>query len=167
MRTFLLLLLSAAVCSAASGPAVGRTGMVSSSHPVATGAGVEILKRGGNAFDAAVAVAAALNVVDPMSCGVGGFGLILVYDAKHDKVRALNASGRIPKSADPRAFRPPTPDYLENRRGAKTALPPVNARAWKELSSNYGTLPWASLFERAISAAEDGFALAASIPQDI
>ena len=167
MRTFLLLLLSAAMCNAASGPAVGRTGMVSSSHPVATGAGIEILKRGGNAFDAAVAVAAALNVVDPMSCGVGGFGLILVYDAKHDKVRALNASGRIPKSADPRVFRPPTPDYLENRRGAKTALPPVNARAWKELSANYGSLPWASLFARAISTAEDGFALSASIPQDV
>jgi len=102
-----------------------------------------------------------------MSCGVGGFGLILVYDAKQDRVRALNASGRIPKSADPRVFRPPAPNYLENRRGAKTTVPPVNARAWKELSANYGSLPWASLFDGAISAAEDGFALAASIPQDV
>ncbi len=167
MRLLWLLPFGAVICDAASGPAVGRNGMVSSSHPLATEAGIEILKRGGNAFDAAVAVAAALNVVDPMSCGVGGFGLILIYDAKSGKVRALNASGRIPKSADPRVFRPPTPNYLENRRGAKVTVAPVNARAWKELSATYGVLPWESLFQTAIRAAQDGFTLSASIPQDV
>lgn len=167
MKPWWLLMAGAAMCGAADGPAAGRSGMVSSSHPLATDAGIEILKQGGNAFDAAVAVAAALNVVDPMSCGAGGFGLILVYDAKSGRVRALNASGRIPKSADPRVFRPPAPDYLENRRGAKVMIPPVNARAWKELSAGYGVLPWASLFRRAIQAAEEGFLLAAPIPQDV
>jgi gamma-glutamyltranspeptidase/glutathione hydrolase len=168
MRQWLVLLLAAATCDAANGPAaVGRHGMISSAHPLATNAGIEILERGGNAFDAAVAVAATLNVVDPMSCGVGGFGLILVYDAKSDSVRALNASGRIPKSADPRVFRPPASNYLENRRGAKTTVAPVNARAWKELSVKYGLLPWESLFDRAIRAAEDGFVLSGSIPQSV
>ena len=100
--------------------------------------------------------------------GVGGFGLILVYDAKQGRVRALktHASGRIPKSLDPRAFRPPTSNYLENRRGAKTTVAPVNARAWKELSANYGSLPWASLFESAVDAAEHGFALQRFCPQE-
>ena len=167
MRPFWLLLLAAVMTNAAGGPAVGRLGMVSSSHALATGAGVEILKRGGNAFDAAVAVAAALNVVDPMSCGVAGFGLILVYDAKTGNVRALNASGRIPKSADPSVFRPPTPGYLENRLGAKVSVAPVNARAWKELSVKYGTLPWQSLFDSAIRAAEDGFVMNAPVPADV
>ncbi len=167
MMRLLLLFLAVANGQAASRPAVGRYGMISSAHPLATDAGLKILARGGNAFDSAVAVAATLNVVEPMMSGVGGFGLILVYDAKQDRVRALNASGRIPKSLDPRAFRPPTANYIENRRGAKTTVAPVNARAWKELSANYGSLPWASLFESAVDAAEHGFALTVSIPQDV
>ena len=133
--------------------------MVSSAHPLASQAGVDILRAGGNAFDAAVAVAATLNVVEPQNSGVGGYGLILIYDASKRKVCALNASGRIPKGADPEAFRDPA-----GRRGAKTIAPPVNARAWEQLSKTYGRLAWKKLFDRAIELADRGFPLPAAIP---
>src|ERR1700693_5414605 len=70
------------------------SGMVSSGHPLATEAGVAMLRSGGNAFDAAVAVATTLNVVEPQNSGLGGYGLIEIYDAAKKQVRVLNASGR-------------------------------------------------------------------------
>ncbi|MFO7734384.1 MAG: gamma-glutamyltransferase, partial [Candidatus Aminicenantes bacterium] len=81
-------------------------GAVSSAHPLATEAGIAILQKGGNAFDAAVAVAAALNVVEPAMSGMGGYGTILVYDAGKNEIRFLNSSGRIPAGLDPDVFRP-------------------------------------------------------------
>jgi gamma-glutamyltranspeptidase/glutathione hydrolase len=140
--------------------------MISSARVLATDTGIRVLARGGNAFDAAVAVAAMLNVVEPQNSGVGGYGLILIYDAEKRQTRVLNCSGRIPKSLEPNVFRPPAPDYLENRNGAKTIVAPVNARAWEELSKRYGKLPWASLFADAIQAAEEGFELEEPISQD-
>ena len=101
-------------------------GMVSTAHPLATEAGVAALRAGGNAFDAAIAIAATLNVVEPQNSGLGGYGLLTIYDASRKQVRVLNASGRIPKGAARNAF-----DAKDNRRGAKTIAPPVNARAWE------------------------------------
>ena len=69
--------------------------MVSSGHPLATDAGLQILRAGGNAFDAAVAVAAALNVVEPAMSGAGGYGTIMVYSAASRETWFLNSSGRI------------------------------------------------------------------------
>jgi gamma-glutamyltranspeptidase/glutathione hydrolase len=131
--------------------------MVSTAHPLATEVGLDILKAGGNAFDAAVAVAAALNVVEPMMSGIGGYGTILVWHAESSRVRFLNPSGRIPAGVDSDAFRPPTPDYLENRRGAKAVSTPGNVNAWEAMSTEYGLLGWATLFEPAIGLAEEGF----------
>jgi gamma-glutamyltranspeptidase/glutathione hydrolase len=76
-------------------PATGISGMVSSAHPLATQAGLDILKAGGNAFDAAVAVASTLNVVEPAMSGIGGYGTILVFVAKEKRVRFLDSSGKI------------------------------------------------------------------------
>ncbi|HYT91163.1 MAG TPA: gamma-glutamyltransferase, partial [Gemmataceae bacterium] len=84
----------------ATRPAVGKHGMISSAHPLATEAGLEILEAGGNAFDAAVAVAATLNVVEPMMSGMGGFGVTLFYDAQKGTTRCLDASGRFPAATD-------------------------------------------------------------------
>ncbi len=138
-------------------PAVGTSGMVSAAHPLATEAGLRILEGGGNAFDAAVAVAATLNVVEPMMSGVGGYGTIVVYHAESGEARFLNCSGRIPKALDSDVFRAPTPDFEKNRRGAKAVSTPGNLNAWEAMSSEYGTLPWNELFEDAIGIADKGF----------
>ena len=71
-------------------------GMVATSHTLAAEAGVDILKRGGNAIDAAIAANAVLGVVEPMSCGIGGDLFAIVWDAKSKKLHGLNASGRSP-----------------------------------------------------------------------
>jgi gamma-glutamyltranspeptidase/glutathione hydrolase len=134
-----------------------QEGFVSSAHPLATQAGLDILKKGGNAFDAAVAVAAALNVVEPMMSGMGGYGTILVYDAATKKVRFLDSSGKIPFNMNSDLMRPPTPNYQENRRGAKSVSTPGNVNAWDAMSKEYGQLSWPELFEPAIQLAEEGF----------
>jgi len=139
--------------------AVASKGMVSSSNPLATEVGLEILTQGGTAFDAAVAVAAALNVVEPMMSGMGGYGTILVYAAEEGRARFLNPSGRIPRATDSDVYRAPTPGYLENRRGAKAVSTPGNVNAWAAMSREYGRLEWAALLEPATELAEDGFVL--------
>jgi gamma-glutamyltranspeptidase/glutathione hydrolase len=131
--------------------------MVSTAHPLATEAGLEILRSGGNAFDAAVAVAATLNVVEPMMSGIGGYGTIVTYDARSDRARFLNCSGRIPKALDSDMFRAPTPEYEKNRRGAKAVSTPGNLNAWETLHNEYGSLEWRRLFDAAIEAADQGF----------
>ena len=141
----------------ATSPATGSSGMVSSANPLATRAGLEILEEGGNAFDATVAVAAALNVVEPMMSGIGGYGGIMVYDADEEQTRFLHASSKMPAALDPKAFRPPTQNYVQNRRGAKAISTPGNANAWEALSRDYGELEWWRLFEPAIGLAEGGF----------
>ena len=77
---------------------VSKNGMVASSQPLAVHAGLEILQKGGNAIDAAVAVAAALNVVEPMSTGIGGDAFALIFSKQDDKLHALNASGWSPEN---------------------------------------------------------------------
>jgi gamma-glutamyltranspeptidase/glutathione hydrolase len=145
--------------NAATRPAVGTRGMISSAHPLATEAGLEVLEAGGNAFDAAVAVAAALNVVEPMMSGMGGFGVTLLYDARKQAVRCLDASGRFPAATNADVFRAPTPNYLENRKGAKAVSTPGNASAWETLAREYGKLPWPRLLAPAIKLADDGFVI--------
>jgi gamma-glutamyltranspeptidase/glutathione hydrolase len=143
----------------ASSPAEGTSGMVSSAHPIATKAGLDILKKGGNAFDAAIAVAVALNVVEPMMSGVGGYGTILIYDAKKSQIRFLDSSGKIPVHTNPDAFRKPTPDFRKNRRGPKAVSIPGNVNAWAAMSKTYGRLEWSQLFQQAIKTAREGYIL--------
>ena len=139
--------------------AFGTNGMVSSAHPLATRAGLEVLQDGGNAFDAAVAVAASLGVVEPYMSGIGGYGAMVVYDARTEEVRSLSAATRTPETLDPSAFRPATPGYLENRRGAPAASTPGSVNDWEALWEEYGELGWSRLLEPAIAQAEGGFIL--------
>src|SRR4029078_13338097 len=74
-------------------------GMVATSHPLAAQVGLDVLKKGGNAVDAAIAVNAALGLMEPMSCGVGGDLFALVWDSKTKKLHGLDASGRSPYQA--------------------------------------------------------------------
>ena len=140
-------------------PAVAGSGMVSSANPYATQAGTEILAEGGNAFDAAVAVAAALNVAEPMMSGVGGYGAIVVYDAEEGETRFLDTGSRTPEALDPAVFREPTPNFIDNRCGARAVTTPGNLNAWERLSEDYGELEWRRLFDPAIELADEGFVL--------
>src|SRR5262249_10785407 len=135
--------------------------------PLATQAGREILEAGGNAFDAAVAVAATLNVVEPMMSGMGGFGGTLLYDADKGMLLCLDAGGRLPAATDADVFRAPTAHYLENRKGAKAVSTPGNANAWETLAKTYGKLPWARLLAPAIRLADEGFPISAHTARHI
>jgi gamma-glutamyltranspeptidase/glutathione hydrolase len=162
----LAVLTLATICAACTQSTDGRppapaagAGVVASAHPEATAAGIRVLDAGGNAFDAAVAIAAALNVVEPGMSGLGGYGTIMTYHAASNRARFLNTSGRIPAAVDSDAFRAPTPGYEQNRRGAKAVSTPVNLRGWEALWKEYGSREWAELFAPAIALARDGFIL--------
>ena len=137
--------------------AIGKNCMVSTAHPMATEAGIKILNDDGNAFDAAVAIAATLNVVEPMMSGMGGYGTILVYDAKNHQVRFLDSSGKIPMHLDSDVFRAPTANFKQNRLGPKSISTPGNVNAWEAMSKEYGNLKWVELFRPAITVAREGF----------
>lgn len=149
----------AAVAPQPAGRATAASAMVSSAHPLATEAGLDILRAGGNAFDAAVAIAAALNVVEPAMSGMGGYGTIVLHHAASGEQWFLNPSGRIPAAVDADAFRAPTPGYQRNRRSAKAVSTPGNVHAWEAMSKRYGRLEWRRLFDPAIRLAADGFEL--------
>ena len=131
---------------------MGVNGMVASGHPLASMVGLRVLTEGGNAFDAAVAVAATLNVVEPMMSGVGGIGVALAYVGRERRVRALDFSGRSPKAADPSRF---TEESKET--GLLSALVPGDVAGWLTLHDAYGSIDLERLFQPAISYAEDGF----------
>ncbi len=147
--------------------ATGTSGIVSAAHPLAADAGIAVLRAGGTAFDAAVAIAATLNVVEPNMSGIGGYGTILVYDARERRVHFLNPSGRIPRAVDSDAFRPPAPEWRENRRGAKAVSTPGNANAWETLWRRWGVRPWPTLFETAVRLAERGFPVSPALADAI
>jgi gamma-glutamyltranspeptidase/glutathione hydrolase len=109
---------------------------------------------GGNAFDAAVATAVTLGVVEPYMSGVGGIGLALAYVAAEDRVRALNFSGRAPKAAHPSRF---TDDSKEA--GVLAPLVPGNVAGWLTLHDRWGSLDRERLFMPAINYAQNGFPL--------
>src|SRR5260370_31382887 len=79
--------------------AMAPHGMVATSHPLAVQVGLDVLKKGGNAVDAAIATNAAIGLMEPMSCGIGGDLYAIVWDAKTQKLYGLNASGRSPYAA--------------------------------------------------------------------
>lgn len=135
----------------------GRHGMAASSQPLATAAGLEVLRRGGNAADAAVAVAAALNVTEPTSTGLGGDALALFYDARSKKVTALNGSGRCPANLTIERIR------AEGLGDGLPALHPYTitvpgaCAAWCDMVERHGRLSMADVLKPAIRLAEEGF----------
>lgn len=137
-------------------------GSVASAHPLATQAGLDVLENGGNAFDAAIAVASTLNVVEPMMSGIGGYGTILIYDAENKKIRYLNPSGRFPAKTNTDLMRKPTPNYMQNRTGPKAISTPGNLNAWAEMHEKYGVLDWNKLFHPAINHARNGFKISSN-----
>ncbi|MBN1273313.1 MAG: gamma-glutamyltransferase [Candidatus Aminicenantes bacterium] len=164
---FFILVQPGKAAEAGKQAAVGTKGIISSAHPLATQAGLKVLEEGGNAFDAAVTVAAVLNVVEPMNSGMGGYGTILIYAAEEKRTRFLDSSGKIPAAVNSDVFRPSYPHYIKNRTGAKAVSTPGNVNAWWALSEKYGKLPWAVLFERASELAEAGFRVSRELSMTI
>ena len=145
--------MSQAAATRANRPvAMGANGVVSSAHQLASMAGLRVLMDGGNAFDATVATAATLNVVEPYMSGVGGIGTLLAYIAKEKRIRVLNFSGRAPHRAEPSL-------YTEESRqeGILSPLVPGNVAGWLTLHEKYGTMELERLFAPAIQYAEHGF----------
>ena len=132
-------------------PATGRRGMVASASQHATIAGLQALQAGGNAVDAAVAVATGLNVAEPFMSGMGGVGIALVYMADDGKTRTINYSGHAPNDIDPSTM---TRDDMEY--GPLSMLVPGNIGGWLTMHDEYGKLPRAQVFEYAIDLAENG-----------
>jgi gamma-glutamyltranspeptidase/glutathione hydrolase len=135
-----------------------KHGMVASSQPLASQTGLEILKRGGNAVDAAIAMAAVLNVTEPNMTGIGGDAFMMVYSAKTGKHEALNASGRAPRKL--------TLDYFKSKNitlmpttGMETITVPGAFDGWVTLLEKHGTMKLAELLAPAIEYADNGFPL--------
>ena len=89
--------------------------------------------------------------------GIGGYGAVVVYDARAGETRFLEIGSRTPDSLDPSVFRPPTPGYEANRCGAPTVATPGSVRAWETMWREYGALEWEQLLEPAVRHAEEGF----------
>jgi len=146
------------------GPVVGRSvvatkyGIVAASQPLAAGAGVRILERGGNAIDAAIAANAAMGLMEPTSNGIGGDLFAIIYLAETGQLIGLNSSGWAPAGL--------TVDLLASkgieempRRGIYTVTVPGVVAGWDALRSRFGTLPFNEILAPAIFYAENGFPL--------
>ena len=137
-------------------PVMARN-VVSTSQPLAAQAGLRMLQKGGNAVDAAVATAAAMTIVEPVSNGLGSDNFAILWDGK--ELHGLNASGVAPAAWNP--------DYFQRRHGGKipqrgwdTVTTPGAVAGWVALSQRFGKLPFADLLEPAIELAERGHAVA-------
>jgi gamma-glutamyltranspeptidase / glutathione hydrolase len=131
-------------------------GMVASSQPLASQIGLDVLKRGGNAVDAAIAMAAVLNVTEPMMTGIGGDMFALVYWSKTGELKGLNASGRAPRALNLDYF---TKKGIKNMpdSGMEPITVPGAFDGWVKMLEKYGTMKLSELLMPAIEYAENGF----------
>src|SRR6476469_5936653 len=135
---------------------LGRHGMVCTSVPAATQVGLDILKRGGSAVDAAIAANAVLGLVEPISNGIGGDLFAIVYEAKTGKLHGLNASGWTPAGM--------TLDFIRSQghsempgNGIHSVTVPGAVAGWDALHKRFGRLPMSTLMDPAIHYAQEGF----------
>ncbi len=134
----------------------GRRGAVVAPHHLATEAGLSVLRAGGSAVDAAIATNAALAVVMPSGCGIGGDAFWLIWDAASGQQHALNGSGRAPAAADPGALRAGGMTQLP-RRGPLSITVPGAVRSWGDAHARFGTLSRDAILAPAIELAGGGF----------
>jgi gamma-glutamyltranspeptidase/glutathione hydrolase len=135
---------------------IAQNGMAATSQPLATQVALDILKKGGNAIDAAIAANAVLGVVEPTGCGVGGDLFAIIWSAEKQKLYGLNASGRSPRSLKL--------DYLKNQgyefipsTGPLPVSVPGCVDGWFEMHDMFGRLPMRDILQPAINYARDGF----------
>ena len=135
-------------------PVIADNGIVATSQPLAAQAGLEMLRAGGNAVDAAIAAAAALTVVEPTSNGIGSDAFALVWDG--EALHGLNGSGRWPRRADADALRAQGYEAVPERGWSSVTVPGAPA-AWEDLHRRFGRLETARLLKPAIDYASEGF----------
>jgi gamma-glutamyltranspeptidase / glutathione hydrolase len=137
---------------------MGRHGMIATSQPLASAAGLKVLQDGGNAIDAAITAAAVLSVVEPTMNGVGGDLFAIVYDAKTKRLRALNASGRSGYAATPDVFAKRALARIPNSGVLSVSVPGV-VDGWSTLLAAHGTIPLSRALAPAIGYAKNGYAV--------
>jgi gamma-glutamyltranspeptidase/glutathione hydrolase len=173
MRRLILVLLLLAAPALARDPAIAARHMVAAAHPLAAEAGREVLRGGGAAIDAAVAVQAVLGLVEPQSSGIGGGAFILHWDAAARSLVTWDGRETAPAAVTPGLFLRPegTPmGFHEAAVGGRAVGVPGAVAALEAAHRAHGRLPWETLFAPAIALAEQGFAvsprLAAAIAAD-
>jgi gamma-glutamyltranspeptidase/glutathione hydrolase len=135
---------------------MGRNGMIATSQPLASAAGLRVLQEGGNAIDAAVTGAAVLAVVEPSMTGVGGDLFAIVYDAKTKTLHGLNASGRSAYAATPAEYAKRRQEQMPST-GVLTVTVPGVVEGWSELLAKFGTVPMRRVVAPAIEYARNGY----------
>lgn len=140
-----------------------RKGMVVAAHPLAAEAGLQILKQGGNAIDAAVATSFALNAAEPFASGIGGGGFMLIYLASEKKATVINFREKAPAKAFPDMFweKGKVKTELREAHGLAVAVPGALA-GWQYALEKYGTKSLAEVMQPAIEIAEKGFRIGAT-----
>ncbi len=142
---------------------MGRNGMVTAAHPLASEAGVHILRSGGNAVDAAVAVGAAIAVTAPHLSGAGGDGYIMIYDSKvAAEPIVINATGPAPQHATLEAYRDGIPLH-----GMRSVSVPGLVDGWLQAHERFGSLPLDACFAPAIDLAQNGFPVTHDLAAEI
>lgn len=141
--------------------ALARHGMVSSPHYLASTAGLQVLREGGSAVDAAIAVNATLGVVFPHMTGVGGDAFWLIHDQETNRVRALNGSGRAAAAATPEFFRAAGHTEIPSRGPLAAVTVPGAVDSWCRAHEEHGRLPFSRLLLPAIEYARDGYPVGA------
>ncbi len=142
-------------------PVIAENGMAATSHPLATMTAIDVLKRGGNAVDAALAASATLAVVEPHMTGIGGDCFAIVGEPD-GTLHGLNGSGRAGMAVDAVRYRAQYGDAGRLSNGASVTVP-GSIIAWETLHRRFGSLDWASLFADAIRYAQDGYAIHARV----
>jgi gamma-glutamyltranspeptidase/glutathione hydrolase len=135
---------------------LARHGLVATSHPLAAQVGLDVLRAGGNAADAAIAANAMLGVVEPMSCGIGGDLFAIYWDQKTQRLYGLNASGRSPAALSPAVFAQKNLAAIPNSGPLSWSVPGC-VSGWAELNKRFGTKQLAQLLAPSIETAEEGF----------
>jgi gamma-glutamyltranspeptidase / glutathione hydrolase len=143
---------------------LAQSGMAASSQPLVSQVALDILKKGGNAMDAAIAANAVNTVVEPMSCGIGGDLFAIVWNAKERRLYGLNASGRSPQSLTLQEFRTRGMEQIPIR-GPLSVSTPGCVDGWFELHDKFGTLSMQEILQPAIDYAEKGFPVTEVIAQ--
>lgn len=145
-----------------SGPVVGRSmvatryGIVAASQPLAARAGVQVLERGGNAIDAAIAANAVMGVVEPAMNGIGGDLFVIFYEAKTGKLHGLNSGGWAPTGLTPALLKSKGIDRMPSR-GIYSVTVPGAVAGWETLRAKFGALPMRDILAPAIFYADQGF----------